>query len=216
MEDHQSIIDGYMYRLNAAANMEVIGTIMIGENIEPFLASHVVDVLLLDIYVPVSSENRNPYPVLYTIPPLLRKYPNLHILAISVNTDVTVIEALMKAGVRGYICKDDTNSIQQLPQIVDLIAKGGTYFSEGIYQRLQGKKVTSELYKLTAHQRELLSFCLAYPDMTTDEIALKTGSASSTVRNTLSDIYTRLGVHTKAAAISKAQTLGLLGTDGKK
>jgi two-component system nitrate/nitrite response regulator NarL len=139
LEDHQGVIDGYMYRLSQAANMDVVGNVMKGNDLEPFLNSHPVDVLILDINVPVSTDNRNPFPILHAIPVLLKKYLGIHILAISVNTQPALIEALMNVGVRGYIYKDDTSSIQKLAQIVDLIAGGGTYFSDGIFQKLRGR-----------------------------------------------------------------------------
>ncbi len=191
--------------------MEVVGTIMQGEDLEPFLASHEVDVLILDVNVPASADNRNPYPLLQIIPVLIAKYPHLRILAISVNTQMALIEAFMNVGVHGYMYKDDTSSIQRLAQIVDIIAGGGTYFSDGIYQKMRGKKLTYETPKLTAHQLRLLSLCLTYPDMSTVDIATRMGLATSTVRNTLSEIYTRLGVHSRAAAIAKAQALEFLG-----
>jgi len=83
LDDHQSIIDGYVYRLSSVPGIEIAATIYYGEELEPTLAGHPTDVLLLDINVPTSAENANPYPILHSIPSLLEKYPKLHILVIS-------------------------------------------------------------------------------------------------------------------------------------
>ncbi len=84
------------------------------------LASQPVDVLLLDIYVPTSQENHSPFPILHTIPALLKQYPNINILVISMSTQKILIKALVNAGVKGYIFKDDQLSIQKLAAIVEI------------------------------------------------------------------------------------------------
>lgn len=210
-EDHQGIIDGYLYRLSPSPTIEFVGNVMRGDELEPFLDAHPVDVLIMDLNVPTSVINPVPYPVLYAIPSLLKKFPALRILVISVSNQSALVEALMNAGVRGYICKDDTGSIQTLAQVVDVIAGGGTYFSDGIFQKLQSRQSAPRIPKLTRQQQRLLSLCIIFPDIPTDELASKMGRSNSTVRNTLSRIYSRMGVHSRTSAIVKAQSLGLIG-----
>jgi two-component system, NarL family, nitrate/nitrite response regulator NarL len=210
LEDHQSIIDGYMYRLSTAPEIQVVGAVSYGENLEPLLADHPADVLLMDINVPASPENRNPFPVLHMLSSLHDKYPDLRVLAISVLTQNTLIEALIDAGVSGYIFKHDQASIQQLAKIVLMTASGGVYFSQDAYQKIRGNPAQSKDSPLTLRQMEILSICAAYPDVTTSELATRLGIASSTLRNLLSGAYLRLDVRTRAAAISKARQMGLL------
>jgi DNA-binding NarL/FixJ family response regulator len=210
LEDHQSIIDGYIYRLSTAPEIQVVGAASFGEELEPLLANHPADVLLLDINVPASPENRNPFPVLHLINSLLDNYPNLRILAISVLTQNTLIEALIDAGISGYIFKHDQSSIQQLAKIVLMTASGGVYFSEGAYRRMRGNSAQSKDSPLTLRQMEILSICAAYPDVSTAELAARLGIANSTLRNLLSGAYLRLDVRTRAAAIAKARQMGLL------
>ena len=61
LDDHQGIVDGYLYRLNGNAQIEVVATMTYGEELEPTLAKSPTDVLLLDINVPTSPDNHNPY-----------------------------------------------------------------------------------------------------------------------------------------------------------
>ncbi|MCI0398697.1 MAG: hypothetical protein L0322_27725, partial [Chloroflexi bacterium] len=82
LDDHQSIIDGYIYRLSSAAEIEVVATAFYGRELEPMLAARPVDVLLLDVNVPTAPDNPNPYPILYEIPKLLQRYPNMNVLVI--------------------------------------------------------------------------------------------------------------------------------------
>jgi two-component system nitrate/nitrite response regulator NarL len=208
LDDHQSIVDGYLYRLSNVAGVEVVGTAAYGEDLEPLLADHNVDVLLLDVNVPTSAENANPYPILYTIPKLLERYSDLKILVISMHEQRALIKAIMAAGASGYILKDDRDTIQELGSVVRLVANGGIHFSRQAHHKLSTKE--SESSRLTKRQLEALSLCATYPDATTADLSVRLGVAHSTTRNLLSGAYLQLGVRNKAAAIAKARQLGLI------
>ena len=207
LDDHQSIIDGFTYRLSVDPDIKIVDTALYGEDLERMVANNPVDVLLLDISVPNSSEDRNPYPVLHTIPSLLKEYPGLNILVISMFTQRSLIEALVNVGISGYVFKDDQTSIQQLDKIVRTIANGGIYFSEGAIREPQAIGPDS---MLTPRQLEALSLCASQPDGETGLLANQLGVTGSTLRNLLSNSYLRLGVRTRAAAIAKAHQLGIL------
>jgi two-component system nitrate/nitrite response regulator NarL len=207
LDDHQSIIDGYMYRLSKFPTIEVVATLMTGEDLQSTLEKTHTDVLLLDVNVPTSRSNANPYPILHVIPKLLELHPNLTILVISMFSERGLIRAVMEAGASGYILKDDQASIQDLGNIVLSVAKGGIYFSQkGFFKHSSSKN--EEL--LTARQLQALSLCAAYPECLTEELAHRMGVSNSTVRNLLSGAYLRLSVHNRAAAIAKARELGII------
>lgn len=208
LEDHQSTIDGYIHRLSEVPEIEVVATASFGEELEPMLEGHDVDVLLLDVSVPTSRDNANPFPVLHVIRQLLQRYPTLVILVLSMHAQRTLIKAVVEAGVSGYILKDDKASNLELGSIVRSIAKGGVYFSRQAHEKLSRRETKTPL--LTARQREVLSLATAYPDLTTAELARQLGVAESTVRNLLSNAYLRLGVKTRAAAIAEARRLSLI------
>ncbi len=207
LDDHQSIIDGYIYRLSTQPEIQIVGTGIWGEELETMLGKSNVDVLLLDANVPVSADNHNPFPILHAIPNLLQQYRELNILVISMLTDHALVEALVDAGISGYVYKDDQASIQQLAKIVMMVANGGVYFSQGAYRELRGAKSAPVL---TPRQMDVLSMCAAYPDSDTSFLAEKLGVSNSTLRNLLSGAYVRLGVRTRAAAIAKVHELGLI------
>jgi two-component system nitrate/nitrite response regulator NarL len=209
LEDHLSIVDGYMYRLSRNPEIEVVATGTYGVDLESMLGTHPVDVLLLDINVPTSSDNNNPFPILHAIPSLLEHFPGLRILVITMLNQHSLIEALVDAGVSGYILKDDQGSIKELSKIVIMVAAGGVYFSQGAYRDLRAGEASPVL---THRQLEILSLCASYPDAATRELAKQLGISSSTLRNLLSTTYLRLGVRTRAAAIEKARQLGLVPT----
>ena len=212
LDDHQSILDGYLYRLSQAPDIEVVGTAAFAEDLEPLLADCQPDVLLLDVFVPISIDNPNPYPILQAIPNWLQIYPHLSILIISMYNVRALVKAVMEAGASGFILKNDQAAIRELGNIVRSIANGGIHFSKQPHQHLL--KLISEESLLTVRQLQALSLCVAYPDATTDELAGRMGVANSTVRNLLSGAYLRLNVHNRTAAIAKARQLGLITPQG--
>ena len=188
LDDHQSIIDGYIYRLSITPEIQVVATANYGEELEPLLAKRQIDVLLLDLSVRTSLDNPNPYPVLHLIPKLLQKYADLSILVISMFAEPGLMRSLIEAGASGYILKDDQAAFRDLGNVVLSIANGGIYFSKKAHNLyMQANAVTGgEL--LTPRQMEVLSLCAAYPDASTADLAQLMTISNSTVRNLLSSV----------------------------
>jgi DNA-binding NarL/FixJ family response regulator len=210
LDDHQSIIDGYIYRLDNTPGVEVVATATFGEELEPMLMTNRVDVLLLDLSVHTSEENSNPFPILYIIPKLLQKYPDLVVLVISMFMEPGLMRAIVEAGASGYMLKDDTEAFRELGNVVLSVARGGIYFSRKVHNLFVQAGPAGNGMTLTPRQLELLSLCAAYPDLSTAELAQKMSVSNSTVRNLLSSAYLRLNVHSRTAAIEKARDLGLI------
>lgn len=211
LDDHQSIVDGYIYRLSGNPQIEVVASMACGADLEPTLASQPdIDVLILDVNVPTSPANLSPYPILHVIPSLLQKFPGLNILVISVFAERGLIRSLAKAGVSGYILKDDQSVIRDLANVVLSVADGGIRFSEKAHTALLATDELRASERLSGRQLEALSLCAAYPNQTTGQVAQMMNVSNSTVRNLLSTAYMKLGVRTRAAAIEKAHFHGLI------
>lgn len=211
LEDHQSIIDGYVYRLSFFPEIKVVGGITFGDQLFPFLKTNDVDVLILDISVQTSFDNPNPFPILFTIPRVLKQFPGLSILVISMHNQPGIIQALLNIGVRGYIVKDDRKSIASLADIIQTIHQGQIYLSPELHQILPYK--FSPGIELNDRQLEVLSLCASHPGDSLNTLAEELEIASSTMRNLLSNIYQILDVSNRAAAILKARQMGIITPD---
>ena len=209
LDDHPGIIDGYRYRLEKENGMEIVGFASFGEDLDEMLEKTPIDVLLLDVYVPTSRTNSNPYPILHTIPRLFERYPNINVIVISVVNRTAMIKSVLDAGASGYILKDDQKALTDLGSIIRMVANDGVFLSREAH--LSYSRQGSDSHELAPRQRQALSLCAAYPDKKTSELASVLGVAHSTFRNLLSDAYFRLGVSNRTAAIIKAQQMGLLG-----
>lgn len=205
LEDHQGIIDGYHYRFRDARDIDIVATLTFGDQVEPTLNTQPVDVLILDVQVPTSPENPNPFPILHLIPEYLQNYPNTAVLVVSMHDQRTLIESIMDAGASGYVLKDDRSAIRQLPAIVRIVANDGIYLSQTAYKRLLKRQKTKNNSTLSPRQVEALSLCAAYPDKKAEELAKIMKIGNSTFRNLLSRAYQKLGVHNRASALAKAR-----------
>ncbi len=210
LDDHQSIVDGYVLRLGQNPKIEVVATANFGNDLEPMLEKFPTDVLLLDINVPISTEIATPFPIQHVILKLLQLYPRLNILVISMFAERGLIRGIMEAGANGYILKDDRNTLVDLANVVLTIANGGIYFSQRAHQLFLSDQVAKTGNELSARQLEALSLCAAYPDALTTELSKEMAVANSTFRNLLSGAYIKLNVRTRTAAIAKAQSLGII------
>ena len=210
LDDHQSTLDGYAYRLDTYKNIEVVATARFANQLDKMLQKHAVDLLLLDVSVPIAEDDPNPFPLLHKLPQLRADYPQTAILIVSMHKHRTLVRAVMEAGAKGYIVKDDRQAIVQLGEIITSIAAGGIFLSDQSYAAMADANVSDGIKALTPRQVQALSLCAAAPDISTTELARQMNIAASTARNMLSDIYMRLNVRNRASAIFKARQLGLI------
>jgi two-component system nitrate/nitrite response regulator NarL len=210
LDDHQSIIDGYIYRLSSTPEIEVVATANFGEELETVLDKHPTDVLLLDLSVRTSPENPNPFPILFLVPKLLQKHPNLSVLIISMFAEPGLMRSIIEAGASGYILKDDLSTFRELGNVVLSVAHGGIYFSKKAHSFYMQADASNGTNLLTPRQMEVVSLCAAYPDASTSDLAQMMTVSNSTVRNLLSSMYIRLGVHSRTAAVEKAREMGII------
>lgn len=213
LDDHPITVEGYLSKLGKDPQIEVAATMSVADLLEPVLQKGEVDVLILDVSVPTSAENRNPYPILHVIPNLLEEHPNLNILVVSMRADRGLIREVMAAGANGYVLKDDQNANANLPAIIRSVAEGGVYLSEEAGD-LYGRHLESENGKhLSPRQLEALSLCAAFPGHKSMALAQKMHITHSSFRTLLSGAYIKLGARTRAEAIAKARQMGLITPD---
>ncbi len=138
---------------------------------------------------------------------LLKEKPDLHVMILTTfDNDEYVLEAL-KAGAEGYLLKDVNPSF--LVDAIRSISGGGVLMSPAVAQkvvsRVDQKESETEpdendpFFQLSTKEREILR--LVGAGLSNKEIAAEVFMAEQTVKNYLSSIYSRLGVHDRAHAI---------------
>src|SRR3990170_3531999 len=94
LDDHQSIIDGYRYRLTNTPDVEVVAAAAYADELEPLLARNKPHVLIVDVFVQTSQENPTPFPIMHAIPNWLQRYPQMSIQELG-----SVIRTVARGGI---------------------------------------------------------------------------------------------------------------------
>jgi DNA-binding NarL/FixJ family response regulator len=132
---------------------------------------------------------------------LRARFPQMAILVLTAYDDPQWIEELLSAGVQGYVVKSDDFSLR-LADGIRAVAAGRPFLSP---TAVKGLAASRKRYTLTQRERAILR--LAADGLPNPEIAETLGIAKGTVRNHISNIYTKLGVNNREAAIRTARSL---------
>ncbi|PLZ02703.1 hypothetical protein CY652_09210 [Burkholderia sp. WAC0059] len=102
----------------------------------------------------------------------------------------------------------------ELMQAIESVMKDTSWFSQAVIEKLaqlrQPRRIAypeSELADLTSREREVLG--LMCEGQTDDDISATLGLSRNTVRNHVSRIYTKIGVHRRTGAVVWARARGI-------
>ncbi|MBK8021334.1 MAG: response regulator transcription factor [Chloroflexi bacterium] len=129
------------------------------------------------------------------------RYPQLKVLIFTAYDDPTWVEELLTAGAHGYVVKSDDFSLR-LVDAVRAVAQGRPFLSQAAILGLTHARLQ---HSLTARERAILRLASEGHDNQT--IAASLGISHGTVRNHLSNIYAKLGVDSREAAVRAAEAL---------
>jgi DNA-binding NarL/FixJ family response regulator len=112
----------------------------------------------------------------------------------------------LRAGAKGYILKDST--MEQITTCVRAVHAGRSYVPPPLAAKL-ASRVGSE----SLSSRELQVLQLAARGKPNKQIAAETGITAATVKFHLNNVFSKLGVNSRTAAIAAAARRGLLKLD---
>lgn len=206
-DDHPVFRFGLRALLQAEPGFDVVGEATSGEQAMELAAALEPDIILMDINMPGINgieATRN----------ILRERPNIGVLIITMFDDDTLFAAV-RAGARGYLLKGAEG--EETLRAIRAVANGEAIFSPSIAQRLTQFFNTSastasvpEFPQLTEREREVLTFIAE--GYTNTAIAERLTLSPKTVRNHVSNIFSKLQVADRAQAIIRAREAGLGST----
>ncbi|HEU4746548.1 MAG TPA: response regulator transcription factor [Anaerolineales bacterium] len=204
-DDHPLFRDGMHGLLDSVPETEVVGEAASGEEAITLAETLQPDVILMDIKMP----GINGFQAMREI---LQTSPHIRILIVSMLEDDDSVFAAMRAGARGYVPKG-ANQAEML-RAIRAVANGEAIFGPGIAQRLIGffstsrPSVQSRIFPdLTEREAEILE--LITQGRTNVEIAEQLVLSLKTVRNHVSNIFSKLQVVDRAQAVLRAREAGL-------
>ncbi len=206
VDDHPMFRHGLRALLGSLPDFEWIGEATQGVEAVEMSLRLLPDVILMDIQMPGLNG-------IEATRQILQQSPQIGVLIVTMYENDDLVFAAMQAGARGYLLKGaDQNEIVRA---VHAAASGEAIFSPGIAQRLMAYfaapkplSVPPVIFpELTEREREILDLLASGCDNT--EIASRLVLSGKTVRNHVSNIFSKLQVHDRAHAIVQAREAGL-------
>jgi DNA-binding NarL/FixJ family response regulator len=207
-DDHTLFRDGLRALLASVPDIEVVDEAASGREALRLAFDHQPDVILMDIQMPDLNG-------IEATRQILRTSPHVGIIVLTMFQDNDTVFAMMRAGARGYVLKGADQAV--LLRAVRAVANGESLFGPEIAARLMQFFASlepasrPELFpELTEREREILSFIA--DGQTNAEIAEKLVISTKTVRNHVSNIFSKLQVADRAQAAIRAREAGLGGS----
>jgi len=202
-DDSTPFREGLRALLYAVEDVEVAGEATTGEETVAQAAALQPDVVLMDIQMPGVNG-------LEATRRILATSPHIRILMLTMFEDDDSVFAALRAGARGYVLKGALKA--EMLRAIRGVASGEAIFGPAIARRLVGffaapRLVASPFPDLTEREREVLGLIArGHSNMV---IARQLELSPKTVRNHISNIFSKLQVADRAEAISRAREAGL-------
>lgn len=203
IDDHPLILKIVRQELSRELDMHIIWDVSNAAELIDHVNRDTPDVLVLDLGF--SGQGFEP---VSTVRDLRSLFPAMAVLILTAYDDPIWIEELIEAGAKGYVVKSDDFSLR-LADGVRTVANGRTFLSPTAITAL-----TQSQHQRTLTTRERTILRLAAEGHSNPQIASILGVANGTVRNHMSNIYAKLDVDNREAAVRKAQSLRELPRPG--
>jgi DNA-binding NarL/FixJ family response regulator len=213
-DDHTLFRDGLKALFNSMEDTKVVGEAGTGwqavqkaEELQP-------DIVLMDIQMTGYREDRNTQNLheingIEATRRIVSASPHIGVVMVTMFEDDDSVFAAMRAGARGYVLKGADQD--EMLRVIRSVAQGEALFGAPIAARLvkffSFKKPPDLFPDLTGREREILA--LIAGGYNNAEIASHLVLSGKTVRNHVSNIFSKLQVADRAQAIIRARDAGL-------
>ncbi len=206
-DDHPLFRQGLRVLVESADDLTVVGEAQTGSDAIAQTLEKRPHVVLMDLNMPhlggVEATRR-----------IVAAHPQTRVLILTMFEEDESVFAAMRAGARGYLLKGSGRD--EVLRAVRTVAAGEAIFGPAIAQRLTSYFASTAggaprpFPELTAREHEVLE--LIARGNSNGEIAAALAVSLKTVRNHVSNVFTKLRVATRAQAIVKARESGM-GSD---
>jgi DNA-binding NarL/FixJ family response regulator len=227
VDDQQLVRDGIASLLRVQDGISVVGTATNGQEALEQAITLQPDVILMDVRMPIMNG------VEATIQ-VLKQVPSCSILMLTTFDDDEYVRDALRAGARGYLLKD--LPAQELAHAVYAVSQGVYQFDASVMERMievysrpntaqqneTEERMISPLPKTKTNatpdspcavgltNREVEILRLIATGATNREVADYLVISEGTVKNHLSNIFSRLGLRDRTQAVMYARERGLL------
>lgn len=210
IDDHLVTREGIVALLSNNPNLEVVGIGSAGEHVLSLLRDHEPDVLLVDLQMPLYADNPQAglFEPISTLETAIEQWPQTAVVVISQEQDIYTISSLAEIGVKGYFLKSDQLT-STLGSVVEQINAGGTYFSPGVREIIEGVPKLRRQAQLTQAQLQTLRVLLRYPEARRSEQADSLHITPSAFQKRINSLFKALDVPNIESCLLKAMRMDL-------
>ncbi|MDR6371407.1 DNA-binding NarL/FixJ family response regulator [Chryseobacterium bernardetii] len=199
-----AIVDDHTLISKALENMITENTqyrvIMNHPNGEEFIAgveqaSELPAVVLMDVNMPYKNG-------IETTEWLTEHYPDIKVIALTMDDDERILIKMLKAGAKGYLLKDMQPSI--LFQAIETVYEKGSFYTDFVAQKLlkvktEEAKNASLLSELRDREKEFIKW--ACSELTYKEIADKMCLSPKTIDGYRDSVFVKLDIKNRAGLV---------------
>ncbi|HZN03251.1 MAG TPA: response regulator transcription factor [Candidatus Polarisedimenticolia bacterium] len=206
-DDHTLVRQGLRALLEREADIKIIGEARNGREAVNRVLALKPDIVVMDISMP----HLNGFEATRRI---AAECPETRVVALSLHKEEHHVQALLRAGARGYVPKDAPAS--ELLAAIRAVDGGGCYLHPQISAKvvdgyLDGNRPPGESEPLTPREREVLQ--LVAEGRTNRLIASELRLSIKTVEAHRARIMTKLKIHNAAGLTRYAIGRGIIGSD---
>ena len=213
-DDHQLVRRGLRLLLENIEGFKVVFEAGNGKELIEMMEHQTAnqpDILLVDVNMPVMEG-----PEAVSI--LREKYPDLKIVALSVNTDMENIRNMIRSGANAYLFKDSTP--EMFEKVLREVFENGFFYSSEVVKSLttntpagerkdkEHKRNEELLNQLTAREKEFLIHCCS--EQTYRQIADIMGISQHTVNGYRESVFQKLELRSRTGLVMFAVNMGLI------
>ena len=203
VDDHPVVRHGLRSLLSGHHDLDVVGEAEDGAQVIPFLSSHAVDVVLLDIQMKGQSG-------IEVARRVRHNHPAVRIVILTTYDDESLLHEALEAGVHGYLLKSVSH--ESLPDSIRAIMRGERLLSPSLvtpvlsnYRKMAQEQAHREA-GLTSDELRVLA---AIADGASNkDLAERFFWSEATVKRRVQDILEKLGASSRAQAIAEAVRRG--------
>lgn len=204
-DDHPTFRRGLGALLATVATVDVVGEATDGQMAIALAADLAPDVVVMDLNMPgvngVEATRR-----------IVETNPDVAVLVLTMFDEDESVFAAMRAGARGYVVKG--SETDDVLRAIESVARGDAVFGPAVANRVLSyltKPLSARdpvlFSELSDREREVLE--LLARGMSNSDIARTLVVSPKTVRNHVSNVFTKLHVADRAEAIVRARKAGL-------
>lgn len=203
-DDHPVVRAGICAELEQSG-FEVVAQAANGREAIEMVRRHRPDILILDIMMPEMNGTE--------VLALLEQEPEpgMRVIALSALNNEAHMAAVMGAGAQGYILKEEAP--ETIAQAVEVVMRGLPWISPRLVAQFSRLVARGGAYDLELSRRERQILCLIARGMSNQEIGDSLSIAEQTVKNHVTNLYTKIGVNSRVSAAIRAISLGLITLD---